>query len=69
VIEWIQATAGQRPVHSNTNGKGKNQNKKSANKKDGAKDGASTEAPVAVPARCVLCLLFTFLVLMFELLR
>eukprot|EP01032_Pedospumella_encystans_P012454 gene12454-14410_t len=38
VIEWIQATAGQRPVHSNNNGKGKHQNKKSANKKDGAKD-------------------------------
>ena len=68
VIEWIQATAGQRPIHSNNHGKGKNQNKKNANKKDGAKDGATTEAPVAVPARYVLCLLFAFLVLMFELL-
>ncbi len=69
VIEWIQSTAGQRPIHSNNNGKGKNQNKKSANKKDGTKDGASAEAPTIVPARYVLCLLFTFLVLILELLR
>ena len=50
MIEWIQATAGQRPVHSNNNGKGKNQNKKSANKKDGAKDDVAA-AVAAVPAR------------------
>lgn len=50
VIEWIQATAGQRDIQNshNSNNKGKNQNKKSANKKDGLKDIVNNEAvPVA----------------------
>lgn len=49
MIEWIQATAGQRAINTNNHGKGKNQNKKSANKKDGAKEESA--APAAVPAR------------------